>query len=184
MNITIKISLVCSLVWIGFKLVAYLFLWNVPSYAPVFVMSNMFVLLVAVSLGLYLQKQRSQEESTFSVDLKNGMTSGLVYALVVSVFLYFYYEKIDPDYNAKMIADRELYVQSVLDTPNLLAELKASNQDLEVMTKEEIMEKYRETPQILFSGIFMMTYGLLALITLSVLYSVVVALIYNKILFR
>ena len=184
MKVTIKTALICALIWIGFKLLGYQLGWNIPDYTPLFVMTNMFVLLTAVSVGLYLQKRRGFEDDNMLTDVKNGMVSGVVYALVVSGFLYFYYEKIDPEYNDKMIAEREMYFKTIIDDPAKLKELKNSNKDLEVMTKEEILVKFRETPQMLFSGTFMMTYGALSMLMLSTLYSIVVTVIYRKVLFR
>jgi len=184
MKNALKTASLCAFLWIAFKLVGYKLMWNTPQYAPFFVMANMFVLLVAVAVTLYFYNRETREDDSLLNDIKNGMLSGTIYALLISIFLYFYYEKIDPQYNEKMIFERELYMKKILESPEKLAELKASNQDLEVMTVEEILEKYKEMPQILFSGTFMMTYGLLALVTLSALYSTIVAVIYKKILFR
>ncbi len=184
MKVTIKTAIICALAWISFKLLGYQLGWNIPDYTSLFVLSNMLALLVAVSVGLYLQKRKREEDDNMLTDIKNGMTSGVVYAFIVSAFLYFYYEKIDPGYNNKIIAEREMYFKTIIDDPVKLKELKASNKDLEVMTKEEIMEKFRETPQMLFSGTFMMTYGVLSMLMLSTLYSILVTVIFRKVLFR
>lgn len=184
MKVTIKVALLSAILWIGFKLLGYQLGWNVPSNTKLFVLTNMFFLLAAISIGMYIQKRKKIEDDTILTDVKNGMTTGVIYALCVSVFLYFYYDKIDPDYNNKMIAEREAYFQSVVDDPVQLKQLKASNKDLEVMTKDEIIEEFRKTPQMLFSGTFVMTYGMLAMLMLTTLYSIVIAIIYRKILFK
>lgn len=184
MKVTIKTALICAAVWIGFKLLGYQLGWNIPDYTSLFVLTNILGLLVAVSVGLYLQKRKGVEDDSMLTDIKNGMTSGVIYALVVCGFLYFYYEKIDPEYNQKMIAEREMYFKTVVDDPVKLKELKASNKELEVMTKEEIIEEFRKTPQMLFSGTFMMTFGMLSMLVLSTLYSILVSIIYRKVLFR
>lgn len=184
MKVTIKTAFICATVWIGFKLLGYQLGWNIPDYTSLFVLTNILGLLVAVSVGLYLQKRRGVEDDSMFTDIKNGMTSGVIYALIVSGFLYLYYEKIDPEYNNKMIAEREMYFKTIVEDPAKLKELKASNKELEVMTKEEIIEEFRKTPQMLFSGTFMMTFGMLSMIMLSTLYSILVTIIYRKVLFR
>jgi hypothetical protein len=184
MKVTIKTALISALIWIGFKLMGYQLGWNVPSNTSFFVLSNMFVLLSAISIGLYLQKRKNEEDDNMLTDVKNGMTIGVIYALVISVFLFYYYDKIDPDYNNKMIAEREMKFQLIVDDPVKLKELKASNKDLEVMTKDEIMEEFKKTPQMLFSGTFMMTYGMLSMLMLTTLYSIVISIIYRRVLFR
>ncbi len=184
MKVTIKTALICAAVWIGFKLLGYQLGWNTPDYTSLFVLTNILGLLVAVSVGLYLQKRKGVEDDSMLTDIKNGMTSGVIYALVVCGFLYLYYEKIDPEYNQKMIAEREMYFKTIVDDPAQLKELKASNKELEVMTKDEILEEFRKTPQMLFSGTFMMTFGMLSMLVLSTLYSILVSIIYRKVLFR
>lgn len=184
MKVTIKTAIICALVWISFKMLGYQLGLNIPDYTSLFVMSNILGVLVAVSVGLYLQKRKGVEDDNMLTDIKNGMTSGVIYSLIVSGFLYFYYEKIDPEYNTKMIAEREMYFKTMIDDPAKLKELKESNKDLEVMTKEEIMEEFRKTPQMLFSGTFMMTFGMLSMLMLTTLFSIIVTVIYRKILFR
>lgn len=184
MKITIKTALICALAWIGFKLLGYQLGWNTPNYISLFIMTNMLGLLVAVSVGLYLQKRKGIEDDNMLTDIKNGMLSGVVYSLIVSGFIYFYYEKIDIEYNQKLIAESEMNLKTVVDDAEKLKELKASNEEFEVMTKEEIIEKQMETPRMLFSGKFTMTFGMLSMLMLSTLYSIVVTVIYRKILFR
>ncbi|MCO5260694.1 MAG: DUF4199 domain-containing protein [Crocinitomicaceae bacterium] len=184
MKVTFKIAIIFAVTWIALKMTGFLIGWNVPSNTPFFVLSNMFVLLAAISVGLYLQKRKKVEDDTILNDVKNGMATGVVYSMIISAFLYFYYEKIDPDYNRKMIAEREAYFQSIVDDPVQLKQVKENNKDLEIMTKEEMLQEFRKTPQMLFSGGFIMTYGILSMIMLSTFYSIVVAIIYRKVLFR
>lgn len=184
MKVTFKVAAVTAAVWIVFKLLGYYTGLNTPNYTTLFVLTNMLGVLVAVSIGLYLQKRKNVEDDSALTDIKNGMASGLIYALLVSGFLYFYYEKIDPEYNQKMIAEREYKFQQIVDDPVKLKQLKSSNKDMEVMTKEQIMEEFRKTPNMLFSGSFMMTFGMLAMLMLSTLYSILVTIIFRKVLFR
>lgn len=184
MKVTLKTALVCAAIWIAFKMVGYSVGLNVPGYTALFVLTNMFCLLVAISVGLYLQKRKGVEDDNMLTDIKNGMSSGVIYAFIISGFLYFYYEKIDPEYNKKMIAEREMYFKSIVDDPIKFKELKDSNKDMEVMTKDEILEEFKKTPQMLFSGNFMMTFGMLSMLLLSTFYSIIVTIIYRKVLFR
>lgn len=184
MKITFKTALVFAAIWIGIKLLGFKMGWNVPSNTTFFVLTNMFFLLAAVAIGLYRQKIKGEEDDSALVDIKNGMASGVMYSLIICVFLYFYYEKIDPEYNQKMVAEREAYFKTIIDDPVQLKELKKSNEELEVMTKEEIMIEFKKTPQMLFSGSFIMVYGILSMLMLSTLYSVLITVIYRKFLFK
>lgn len=184
MKVTLKTALLCAAIWIAFKMVSFYAGFNQPAYTALFVMTNMLMLIIAISIGLYLQKRKKVEDDNMLTDIKNGMASGVIYAFIVSGFLYFYYEKIDPDYNKKMIAEREMYFKTIVDDPVKFKELKDSNKDMEVMTKNEILEEFRKTPQMLFSGNFMMTFGMLSMLLLSTFYSIIITIIYRKVLFR
>jgi hypothetical protein len=83
-----------------------------------------------------------------------------------------------------MVAEREAYFQSVIDNPVELKKIKANNKNLEIMSREEILQEFRKTPQMLFSGGFIMTYGVLAMLMLSTFYSVITAIIFRKVLFK
>lgn len=186
MKVTFKTAIICALVWIGFKLLGFQLGWNIPdeSHIVLFVFTNMLGLLVAVSVGLYLQKRKGVEDDSILTDIKNGMASGVVYALIVSGFLYFYYEKIDPDFNKKIIAEREMFYKNMIDDPAKLKQLKDEKKEYETMTKEEILKNLSYGNNMFFSGKFMMMFGMLSMLMLSTLYSVLVTIIYRKILFR
>lgn len=184
MRISIKIAFIFAAVWIAFKLLGYQIGWNIPENTKIFVMSNMFCLISAISLGLYFQKRSDQEASSIMTDIKNGMVPGVIYSLTICIFLYVYYEKIDPGYNEVIIAQREAYFEKIINNPVKFKELKEANDNLSVMSKEEILENFKKTPQILFSGSFMMTFGILSMLMLSTFYSILITVIYRKLLFR
>lgn len=184
MRITLKTGLIAALVWIVIKLLFFFNGWNTQDTLPVVIMINILGLLLAIAVGLYLQKKRDTEGSNTLRDIKNAMTAGVPYAVVVSMFLYFYYEKIDPEFNQRLIAEREMFYLQSMDTPEELQEIRASNKDFEVMTKDEIYEKLSEGSRVFYSGKFVATVGLLAMLVLSTLYSILITVIYRRIMFR
>lgn len=184
MRITVKVALITAAVWISFKLTGFYMGWNTPEKLPIFILANILGVLVTISVGLYLQKSRDTESGNTLRDVKNAMTAGFPYALIVCVFLYFYYNHIDPGFNKRMLAERELYFKKVIDDPKQLKEIRKNHPDFEVKTKEEIYESMKEGPQMLFTGQFMMTFGILALLLLSTLYSLLVTIIMRKFIFR
>lgn len=183
MKITLKIGLLFAAIWIAFKLIFFATGWVGYDVVPS-VMLNILCLLLAIAVGLYLHKRTSDPEANALSDIKNGLTAGLPYALIVSTFLYFYYEKIDPDFTAHQVSERSYELEKMLDDPTRLKEIKESNSDFEVMTKEEILEKGREQIESNYSPKFTMTVSLLALLLLATLYSILITVIYRRIIFR
>lgn len=183
MRITVRIGLLFALIWITLKMI---FLWGeffkydiVPA-----VMLNMLCLLLAVAVGLYLHKKEEKEYGNALNDIKNGLSAAMPYALVVGVFIYFYYSKIDPDYNAHQIADAKYEIQKLVDNPETLAEVKASNEEFEVKTKEEIYGELVKGPESFYNPTSTMTISLLAMLLLGTLNSIFVTVIYRKTIFR
>lgn len=148
------------------------------------VLMNMLFLLLAIAVGLYIHKRREQDSGNALNDIKNGLSAGLPYALVVSVFIYFYYEKIDPGFNQHQIAEAHAGISKLLETPEGLAEARSSNPDFEVLTKDEIFEKMKEGPEGFYKASSTMTLSMLAMLLLGTLNSIFITIIYRKVVFR
>ena len=165
MRITVKTGIIAASIWIFIKLVFFnlgLFLMNpIPG-----VLLNILGLLLAIFIGLYLQKRRDTEETNTLVDIKNGMSAGLPYIIMVSVFIYFFYSKINPEYYAHQIAENEIAIEKMVNDPVQLKQIKASQEDAEVMTKEEIEKKLKESNRQGASVGFTTTLSLLSLLIL------------------
>lgn len=183
MKITVITGILCAS---AFLIVKMIFFYTMPvgyDIVPL-VLINMFLLLLAISLGLYLAKNKETEYTNALSDIKNGMTAGVPYAVIVSVFLYFYYAQIDPEYNAHRIADAEYILQEKLDDPKELAKIKKENADFEVASKEEIREKFMEGYRSSLAPRAVLTLSLLGLIVMSAMNSIFVTIIYRRIVFR
>lgn len=183
MRITVLIGIVCAALWIIIKLI---FFYTQPvAYSVVpLVLLNMFLLLAAISIGLYIQKLRDTETGNALRDIKNGMTAGVPYALVVSVFIYFYYAQIDPEYNAHQIAEREYALEEAMNDPKQFEEIKASDPDFEVLSKDEILKKFQSGFRASYSPNSVFSLSLLGLIVLSALNSIFITIIFRRIVFR
>lgn len=148
------------------------------------VLINMFCLLASIAIGLYLQKRQDQGAGNALNDIKNGLSAGLPYALIVSVFIYFYYSEIDPGFNEHQIAEAQAGIEKVIADPDQLAEVKESNADFEVMTDEEIFEEMMQGPRSFYKPTAVMTVSMLAMLLLGTLNSIFITIIYRKIVFR
>lgn len=183
MRVTVITGVICAAIWI---LVKMIFFYTQPvgyDITPL-VLLNLFLLISAISIGLYLQKMRDTEESNGLRDIKNGMTAGIPYGVIVSVFLFFYYSQIDPEYNAHQIAEKEYALMTELNNPSELQRIRGENPDFEVMSKEEIHEKVMEGMRSTYNAKSVLTLSLLGMIVMSALNSIFVTIIYRKVVFR
>ncbi|MEY4521306.1 MAG: hypothetical protein RIT10_491 [Bacteroidota bacterium] len=183
MRITVKTGIISALCWIGIKMAIY--------YAGIFertivpaVLLNILGLLACIAIGLFLQKRRDTEETNTMIDLKNAMSAGVPYVLMVSIFIYFFYAKINPEYYQHQIAENEIAIEKMVNDPIALEKFKAQQADAEVMTKQQIEKKLKQSNKQGASAGFTATLATLALLILATLYSLLVTIIYRRIVFR
>ncbi len=182
MRIAVKTGVITALCWITIKLVFhYTGLFSetiVPS-----VLLNILGMLVSIAVGLYLHKLRSSEETNTLLDIKNAMTAGIPYAVIVSFFIYIYYSRINPEYYLHQIAENEIAIEKMVNDPVALAKFKNEQADAEVMTKEEIEAKLKKSNRQGAAPGFTATLAMLALTVLATLYSLLVTIIYRRLIF-
>jgi len=182
MRVTVKTGIISALVWIVLKYSFFTFGFFEDTLTPA-ILLNILGLLVAISVGLFLQKMKDTEETSALYDIKNGMAAGLPYVLLVSIFIYLYYAKINPEYYQNKIAEKEVAVEKMVNDPKALEEFKKTMEDAEVMTKAEIEAKLKENIRKGGTPGFTTTLSLLALMILATVYSILVTVIYRKIMF-
>ena len=183
MRITIKTGIISAAIWIGIKL-SFFYLGVFQETIVPAVLLNILGLLLSIAIGLFLQKRRDTEETNTMIDMKNGMSAGVPYVMIVSIFIYFYYSKINPEYYSHQIAENEIAIEKMVNDPIALQKFKESQEDAEVMTKEQIEGKLKDSNKKGASAGFTATLSTLALLILATLYSLLITIIYRRIMFK
>lgn len=183
MRITIKIGLLFAFAWMLVKMV---FFWTgmVGTNIVPAVLLNMLFILLAIAIGLYLHKLKETEYVNALTDIKNGMTAGVPYAMLVSVFIYFYYTNIDPGFNAHQKSEWEVAISKELDSPGGLERAREQNPAFEVLSKEEIITNMKSGYESFYNPTSTMTLSMLALLLLATLNSIFVTVIMRRVVFR
>ncbi|MDB4091359.1 DUF4199 domain-containing protein [Crocinitomicaceae bacterium] len=183
MKITVQVGLLFAAIWIVIKMI----LFYTDSFGNNIVpsgMINILCVLLAISVGMYKFKRAQIHATSFLTDIKSGMTAGVPYTLIVSVFMFLFYSKIDPDFISHKVSDITYEMKQRVDDPVKLKRLREDNEDFEVMSKEQIYDRMTQGPLIFASAKFTMVITLLALLLLSTLNSIFVAIIYRKVVFK
>jgi len=178
MKLPIKVGIVAAFLWIVLKMLGLAFNFSVEDI-KIFVFINMFLLTGAIAYSLY-QVKRKEVESNLLNDIKNGMLAGVPYTLIVSVFLYFYYEKIYPEFNQNKIHEIELRMQN----PKTVKEIQTTNPAMENKSPAEIKREVMANTKAIYNAKFTMIITLLALMVYSTLNSMVIAIIFRRIVFK
>lgn len=180
------IPIVFSLAWIGYKLVTFgLQILQKPEDLFLSVMINIFCLLATVTFSLYFYKKTEDQSGSSALgDMKKGMSAGMIYTLIVGIFIYVYYQKIDPSFNDNRIAIADSEIAKDVSNPVKLKAYKEHNPELQSKTEEEIIEQLKKGPRLMFSASFTSTISFLALTVLTTLNSIIVTAILRRFIFR
>ncbi|MFT5861015.1 MAG: hypothetical protein ACI865_003133 [Flavobacteriaceae bacterium] len=185
MKITVKFGLGFAALWIAYKMFLFYTATGVARYTlDIPILLNVMCLLLSMTFGLYLHKRRQTVATTALDDIKSSMTAGVPYTIIISVFLYFYYTSIDPEFNKHQLTESEVLLDNVMNDPAKLKELKAGNADYEIMTDEEIREQQISNQRAMFSAKSAMTVSLLGMLILSTINSIFITVVYRKLIFR
>lgn len=173
-------ALTWSLIKMGFF---YLGIFQEDIFIPGLI-NNLF-LLAAISVGLYFEKKREGfGEGTALSDIKHSMIAGAPYAVLVAIFMYFFYTDINPDYVETRITDRMDLVFNAMEREDYVDSLKLQSPEFKVLTKEEIYSKIRLSTISAYSPKALLTFSLLGLMILGLTYSIFITVIFRKILLR
>lgn len=184
MRPALKVALFFASTWILIKLVFYNLGWFQDDIFFTGLINN-FLLLAAIAVGLYLEKKREGfATGTALSDIKHAMVVGAPYALIVSVFMFFYYKDIHPEYTQTRLNDRMDIVYKAMERETYVDSLKIQNQDFNVMTNDEIYTQIRNETASAYSPKSLLTLSLLGLIVLGFTYAIFITVIFRKILLR
>lgn len=182
MRITVKTGLLFALGWILVKMSMYS-AGMLDSQIPG-TLINILFLLLAISVGLFLSKTKKKEATNALSDIKDGMSAGLPYTLIVSLFLYFFYGNIDREFTDHKIAERLTATEKMLEEPGEWEDFKDANPDYETYSKEQFLKEERTKIEAANNPRSIFIMSLLGGLMLGTLYSIVVTAIYRKLIFR
>lgn len=186
MRISTKIALLFAGIWfLGKYCFFYFQALQTSEQYPIQVMWNILCLLLAMSIGSLIEKRRENtSEGTALGDIKSILRIGMIYTVIVSGLIYLYYAKIDPAYNEHQIAVIQESMKKMVDDPVQLEKFRSERPEFAASTKEEIIQKSSESIRNWYNPTSVMTISLLAMLMLSVLNSLILTVIYRRILFK
>lgn len=152
-----------------------------PTSITPAIFTNIFLLMAAIFVGLYLAKRAQTEETAVLMDIKTGLQAGLPYTILVAGFLYLFYSQINPEYNEHQIAEAITSLDKNLNDPIEFKKIKAANPDFEVKSKNEIREQLIQGPKTMYTAGVTSTLSMLGMLLLSTLYSILCAYLFRTI---
>lgn len=184
MKSPVGFGILFALIFVIIKMLFFFFGWFETNIVPT-AFINMFLLLASISVGLYYyMRYRSGAVESMFKEAKQAVRAGLVYTVIVAGFLFVFYQYIDAAMIAKMQNDRIAAFSSGLDDPATFSQIRKSNEAFELMSKEEILAEVKSNVDQFVSARSVFLISLLSMLMLSMVYSILVTIVYRKVLFR
>lgn len=185
MRPALKFALLFSGGWIVIKLIFFYFGVFQGNIVVSGLINNLFLLL-AVSLGLYFEKKKEGFGTGDPLsDIKKGLTAAAPYVLVVSAFMYYYYDSVNPSFIENRVEQRmDNFYGEMESNPSFIDSLRVQNPKFETSTKEDILKSVKLDLQSNQSPFTMFIFSLLGLLIMGLSYAILLTLIFQKILFR
>ncbi len=185
MRAALKFSLLFSGGWIAVKLIFYsLGVFQDNIFIPGMI-NNLFLLL-AISLGILFEKKKEGYGKGGPLsDIKKGLTVTAPYVLIVAAFMYYYYDSINPSFIEHRIEQRmDNFYAEMDNNPDFIDSLREKNPKFKTSTKEDILKSIKVDLENNQSPFTMFVFSLLGLLIMGLTYSILITLIFQKILFR
>lgn len=180
MKVTVKTGAICAGIWILAKLVMY-YSGMVDSLVPG-IMLNTFLMLAAIGIGLYLTKIKENDSNTLT-DIKDAMSASLPYTIILSAFMYMYYDGIDSEFLEHRNSERMAAIEKSVEGEQWDT-FRKENPNFETMTREEYIQQQQENTDLFLSPKSVALMNLLGGLVLGTFYSIFVAVIYRRVVFR
>lgn len=168
----VKHALIFSFVGIATKLI----LWNqgiLEDNPEASGMGYLLFLILTCFFALYERRKTQESFSTYIEDFKYGMKGVALFALIVSLFTFFFYTNLDPEYFPNRIQERVEMAQT-MDMETVTNPMKSS--------KEELIEKERKFSQMIYDPFNHSVISLFIFLMLGGVYSAIITALVRKIL--
>lgn len=180
----LKFSLLFAGLWIALKMIfmAYnLFQEDIQVTG----LLNNFFLLSAIALGLFFEKRKEGfGEGTAMTDIKHAVTAGAPYVLIVSLFMFYYYDTINPEFIETRVEERVDLIYNDMQRESYVDSLKVNKPEFRTRTDEEILREAKREIESNLSPKSMLVFSLLGMLILAVTYAILLTLVFRKVLFR
>lgn len=149
-------------------------------HAGVFVNMSALILLPFLSLRFY--HESNPEETSFLDDIKRALRPSMIYAVVITIGIFAYYNYIDPEFTANKYKDAIAVLEESVKDEESYKQLQSNDISLEQINREEYLKRSREGIGFIYSPSVQTGASMLALFLTAIFYSLVVTWFYRLLL--
>jgi hypothetical protein len=177
----LRYGLLCAALWVLLKMIVFLSGRSIDWF-DFTVMANNFLLLSAVALSIFFYKRSENFKSVPQLeDIKAGIFGGMIYTVAIVLFSFIYNSKIDESVLRNKIDQRIEQIAKAIETEEGYLEYKKINSDAAKYTREEIIERERNSTAFFINPKVSALLLLLFFTLLTLFYALFVTLTIRKI---
>jgi hypothetical protein len=176
-------ALSLAIVWLGLRFAlgsAYSF--NYSAAQPKGVLLNLVFILSLIILTLYKTYNKEPQVRGYFDDFKLSLRAGIAYSVAIGLAIGLYYSSSN-DMSNKRTADYK-QLEEALDTPEEVAIITSSNEQLKDLTKEEIQQSYIERVNTMTSVKTVVAAGISGLMLCTLIFSLIVPWIFRTVMLK
>lgn len=174
MKYAFRSAVLFASVFIIVKLIFFNAGWH-GKYYPLIIFINILLVLLAMVTGLWSEGKHSKPKTAYLEIVKSCLRPAALYILLVTAFVYLYYNVIDKDHCRDLVEQRMEAAEKV--DFKKMQETRAEYKDL---TRNDFLDKEKENAEKIFSPFSVATATLFGLLMISFFYSLVIAYVYKR----
>lgn len=179
-----RLVITFSLVWIVVKMI--FFLTGDTGYSLMIgTLANIFFILALIATSLYYRyREIGLAESSVIKDLKYAMNPAGKYILLICGFIFVYYSFIDQAFLPERLAVHRENVEMMVQDEVAFQAWKDEDPARANVTTDDIVAQRMEMAEFLHRPSTILGGGLLVLTVLAMFYSMVVSVLFRKVLLK
>lgn len=152
MKTSVKFGLLFALIWIILTMILFFAGVSKESFT-IGVLINLFLLLTASAVGLFMVKrEKNFEEGFFIEDFKISVQSALIYGITVSAFVFLYHSKIDPSIRQSLIDNQIEAIHKQVPNSERYAELQEGDPTWKNKSYDDYIENMEDQARSMISA--------------------------------
>lgn len=184
MKTSVKYGLFFGLIWIILDMIIFYAGIAKEAFLPM-ILINLFFLMCAISVGLYLtKKERNWETGIFADDFKTAMQGGIIYAIVIAAFIYLYHAQIDTSIRDQLIDARIEALHKAVPNEQAFYEMQQEDPTWKGKSYDDYIENQEDQIAGVISPTSIFVMHLMGLSMLAFLYSFGASIILRKVVLK
>ena len=184
MKTSVRFGIIFALIWIIFNMVLYYAELSQTAF-NLGILVNLFLLMAAIAVGLFISKKEQKfAKGNFIGDFKIALQSGIVYAILVSGFVYLYHEIIDPSIRESLVELRVKTLHEAVPDAETYVQLQEDDPTWRDKSYDDYIENQEDQFKSVFSSFSVFIAHLMGLTFFSMFFAFFVTLILRKIVLR